>query len=467
MANPPGKAQGGWGAVLLVPAAAICFHIAYFTQWGVFIIGYAVCLVLVARVLCGRMAFYAGLAAGLLCFAPQLWFFWSLFHLVAVVLWMILAFWIALFTGLSSAAFRRLHIMAAVWLIPFLWTGLEYFRSECYYLRFSWLNIGYAFANSPAQVPVFPPGVYGWGFLVVLLAVCIVARCWKWLIAAFVVAVIIGAFLPVYSGLRMRPVKLAVAGVQMEFPTTGEVIANLDKLLAQHPETQVFVLSEYTFSEPVPAPVADWCRAHGKYLVVGAIDPAPDGNYYDTAFVIGPGGDVVFKQAKSVPIQFFKDGLPAREQGLWESPWGKIGICICYDLSYTRVTDPLVRMGAQALIVPTMDVEEWGRHEHALHERVAIARAGEYSIPVFRVASSGISQLVDGLGIESATAPFAGEGATITGDIAIRGQGTLPLDRYLAPLCVAITAIFIACLIVGRFFRLAMRMGKPSPSMEI
>ncbi len=31
-----------------------------------------------------------------------------------------------------------------MWLIPIIWTGLEYFRSELYYLKFSWLNIGYA-----------------------------------------------------------------------------------------------------------------------------------------------------------------------------------------------------------------------------------------------------------------------------------------------------------------------------------
>ncbi len=46
----------------------------------------------------------------------------------------------------------------------------------------------------------------------------------------------------------------------------------------------------------------------------------------------------VFKQAKSVPIEFFQDGRPAAEQRLWHSPWGNLGICICYDLSYSRVT---------------------------------------------------------------------------------------------------------------------------------
>ena len=83
--------------------------------------------------------------------------------------------------------------------------------------------------------------------------------------------------------------------------------------------------------------------------------------------MINPEGRVEFKQAKSVPVQFFVDGMPAKSQAVWESPWGKIGICICYDLSYSRVTDRLIRQGARALIVPTMDMIAWGGHEHELH----------------------------------------------------------------------------------------------------
>src|SRR4029077_6618928 len=116
------------------------------------------------------------------------------------------------------------------------------------------------------------------------------------------------------------------------------------------------------------------------------------------------------RQVKAVPIQFFKDGLPATEQKLWDSPWGKLGICVCYDLSYSRVTDNLIRLGAQALIVPTMDVVDWGEGQHELHARVAPVRAAEYGLPIFRLASSGISQAVDRTGNVLAKAPCPGDG---------------------------------------------------------
>ena len=143
-----------------------------------------------------------------------------------------------------------------------------------------------------------------------------------------------------------------------------------------------------------------------------------------------------------MPIQFFKDGEPAREQRVWDSPWGKLGIAICYDVSYRRVMDELIRQGAQALLIPTMDVEQWGEHQHRLNARMARLRAAEYGVPIFRVASSGISQLIEADGREAATASFPGPGEMIAGELhVLRGRGSIPMDRWLAPLCTFVTAL--------------------------
>jgi apolipoprotein N-acyltransferase len=163
---------------------------------------------------------------------------------------------------------------------------------------------------------------------------------------------------------------------------------------------------------------------------------------------VGTNGEIVFQQAKSVPIQMFHDGLAATNQAAWNSPWGKIGICICYDLSYTRVTDELVRQGAQLLIVPTMDVAEWGRHEHELHSRIAPVRAAEYGIPIFRLASSGISQAVTGGGYVVAQTRIPGSGDILAAKLQLPSHGALPLDRFLAPVCVVVTGVVLLWLIL-------------------
>ncbi|MCA8956366.1 MAG: hypothetical protein KDC87_09840, partial [Planctomycetes bacterium] len=156
-----------------------------------------------------------------------------------------------------------------------------------------------------------------------------------------------------------------------------------------------------------------------------------------------------FEQTKSVPVQFFSDGEPAEAQHVWRSPWGRIGICICYDLGYTRVVDELIRQGAEALVVPTMDLQSWGRREHELHARVAPVRSREYGVSIFRVCSSGISQLVR-CGRVIAEAPFPGQGATLAGTLAMR-SGSLPLDRRFAPwMSASVPFILLALWLVRR-----------------
>src|SRR6185312_7498658 len=231
----------------------------------------------------------------------------------------------------------------------------------------------------------------------------------------------------------------SIAGIQLEFPSQGILTRVLDGALKKETNAQIFVLSEYTLDGGVPDSLKNWCRDNSKFLVVGGKVVVTNDVYFNTAFVVGTNGDIVFKQVKSVPIQFFHDGLPAKKQEVWNSPFGKIGICICYDLSYTRVTDELVRQGAQLLIVPTMDVEFWGRHQHELHSRVAPVRAAEYGVPIFRLASSGISQVVSAHGTVIAQTKMGGNGEVMTAQLRMPTSGTLPWDRVLAPVCTGVT----------------------------
>jgi apolipoprotein N-acyltransferase len=444
-------------SLLWVVIGAGCFNLAY--EWvslpvmGLWIIGYALALVRLTNQSSVRRAFYFGLATAYLSYAPQLLFMWNIFGPAAIVLWLVLAFWVGLFAAIICGARRRWGGGVAFWLIPVVWTGVEYFRSELYYLKFSWMNIGYAlpvFGGANAFVSL---GMYGEGFLLFAL----VAFAWmrpfkrKPLVEAVVVLLcligtcfVFSIFAARFYGPPIPPV--IITGIQWEFANDYVGARSLDQTLRLHPETDIFVLSEYTLEGPVPDKLKNWCREHRRYLVVGGKDPLANDQYYNTAYVVGTNGDIVFQQAKSVPIQFFKDGLPAPNQKVWHSPWGKIGICICYDLSYTRVTDELIRQGAQLLIVPTMDVATWGRHQHELHSRVAPVRSAEYGVPIFRLASSGISQAVENGHVVAHTS-FPGEGEVLSAKLQLPESCARPIDRWLAPLCVGLTGIVMARLL--------------------
>lgn len=429
----------------LIAVAAIGYGFAFGTTWGAAAILVALpCILSIAKARSPRHAFYMGLVAGLAIYVPHLLFFWSIFKYAAIALWVVAGWPIAAFVLLLYLMRKKWGAVYAAWLTPILWTGIEYFRSECYYLKFAWLL--------PGQVAAFLPGVrlerlgvYGLGFLYVATATMLVNGSRRIRFAGLAATLSLAAMMYLPPSARsQRHAMLHVAGVQLEEPDEQQAAAAMDRLAIAHPESQILVLSEYSFLGPVPQSVRDVARKHRQYLIAGGMKLLPGEKFFDTAFVIGPDGRDVFEQAKSVPVQLMDDGLPAPDRHVWNSPWGKIGIAVCYDISYARVMDDFVRQGAQGIIVPTMDPAKWGQYERRmLHGRLAPVRAAEYGIPIFGVWSSGVSQLVDRQGQIIATAGYPGQGQIIAGPFDLQDQGSIPPDRPLAIGSMAATALLI------------------------
>jgi apolipoprotein N-acyltransferase len=115
----------------------------------------------------------------------------------------------------------------------------------------------------------------------------------------------------------------------------------------------------------------------------------------NTVIVLGPDGEVLHRQVKSVPVQFMRDGLPAADRAPAETPLGKIGFAICCDMDFPFVTRELVREGAELLVSPTMDAESWGPAMKEQHASLAAIRAVEHQRWVIRCASSGVSLVAE------------------------------------------------------------------------
>lgn len=443
-------------ALLLGLSGIACFHIAWLhPRLAGLMLPFLLALFLISQTASLRSSFYLGLAVGLACYAPHLWFFHGIFGLLAWPLWFVVALPLGCVLILSRLFLERLGHPWASAAFPILFTGLEFLRSELHPLRFAWLTPGLAFGNG---WPVRVLGVYGTGLILGLLAAGLVLLPRRWMVPAVAGGVLaLGAVssLPVAQDAPPAvemPDPLVITGIQLEGAPEREVLAALDRAMAEHPQTDLLVLPEYTLFSPPTTALRQWCAGHGRHLLVGGVEPSPDGRTYrNTAFVIDPAGEVIFAQAKAVPIQFFQDGLPAEGQEVWDSPWGKIGVLICYDLSYARVTDVVVRQGAQLLLVPTMDATGWGAYQHALHGRVAPARSAEYHLPIVRIASSGISQITDVRGRVRASAPFPGQGVSLSNQVFPAAEGgRIPPDRLLAPACTGLSAALAAGLLAFR-----------------
>lgn len=503
---------------LLMLVSAACYHAALalptVAPWLAMLSSAALCGMTGART--GRRAFYAGVGTGLLIFVPQLWFFAGIFNFMAVALWLCLAIWTGIFCGTLHVARRKGGTLTALALAPVLWMGLEYFRSEVWLLRFSWLTPGFALPAERMGWLFQSLGVYGSGALLVLAGAVRAlfgtgareAGSRRMAGLAVAVAILIPALLLPGQREVLSAGSLRVTGIQFEqgfegttpaalnalaagkpltldagdlkekmndtekandqekdkpeenafFSFDDRVLTRLNEALAQYPDTALFILPEYTFPVTVPKKFTDWCRTHQRYLIAGGKDYAPglfnsrkQRSYYNTAWVIGPQGTVVHRQAKSMPIQFFEDGMPAAAQQVWESPWGPLGICICYDQNYALVTDPLARQDMRALLIPTMDVIQWGAYQHGLSARLATTRAAEYGVPVVRLASSGVSLMTDAQGRILAKGEVPGQGEIVSAVIPLSAHPRHPWDRLPAKIACALSGLLVCVAIALSF----------------
>jgi predicted amidohydrolase len=97
-------------------------------------------------------------------------------------------------------------------------------------------------------------------------------------------------------------------------------------------------------------------RRHGVWLQPGTLPfRDADGQVHNRAPLITPTGDVAF-QDKHVMTRFeteswgVRSGLPP---AVFETPWGRIGIAICYDSEFPPLVRAQVEANAWLILVPT------------------------------------------------------------------------------------------------------------------
>jgi predicted amidohydrolase len=155
---------------------------------------------------------------------------------------------------------------------------------------------------------------------------------------------------------------------------------------------------------PILEAVLRWATAHRLWIVAGGMPelvpgatPAPGTRTYNTCIAVSPEGRIAARYRK---IHLFDVDIPGRAQlresdntmagaepVVVETPLGRIGLSICYDLRfpelYRRLVSPL---GAELLVVPAAFTAHTGAaHWHTLLR----ARAIENQCYVLAAAQTG------------------------------------------------------------------------------
>ena len=308
----------------------------------------------------------------------------------------------------------RCGTASMIWAVPVAFVGQEVLRSETLpRYRFAYLGWGYSQSHNLwiAQIASVG-GVYLISFILVAFSAAMAygiirRRRGSWIPAA-VIAVTTGilsvARQPRDDDARSQ---IPVACVQGEDLSHKEYVA-LTKQAASDPSRPRFiVLPEHTIQEMADeqsatvSALSAVARAHNAFICVGAHTRAPieaQCDYDNVGLLIGPDGKIAGKQAKAVPVPFFQDGNPATSQSTFDSAYGRVGIYVCYDATFTDIPRRLVGLGAELMLAPLMDPEPWPIRQRWLHADMAPLRSIELRRCAVRAASSGISQIIDATG---------------------------------------------------------------------
>ena len=135
---------------------------------------------------------------------------------------------------------------------------------------------------------------------------------------------------------------------------------------------------------PVLAALRDFASDAGVWMLIGSIAvDGPGDRLVNRGYVIDDPGDIRARYDKIFlfdvdlsPTQRYRESAvvaPGGQAVLVDTPWGRLGLTICYDLRFPQLYRSLAQAGAEILAVPAAFTKVTGEaHWHVLNRARAI-----------------------------------------------------------------------------------------------
>lgn len=402
-----------------------------------------------------------GLVAGLVHFLLLLYWIvivlgtygglaWYLSIPALLLLALYMGLYFSLFAALAHVILNIYPAIAALWLLPVLWVGLDWLRSVLF-TGFPWMDLGYALYKMPIAIQIADlVGHHGVTFLIVLIntLLFLLVRAWpsgRSLLLLLVPACFLTGGAGLYSQQRLDEVHKQTTVIATPQLSIGIVQGNIDQSVKWSPSQQAATIQTYlSLSESLMAsrppslivwpetalpfyplkndnmgPLRKLVEGRELALLTGApwyevVDrKAQNVLFFNSAVLLRPDGEFHGKYYKShlvpfgeyVPLkQFLPFIAPLVEAagnfstGTIERPlvWmdARAGILICFESVFPEISRQWVKAGANILINLTNDAW-YGKSSAPYHSlAMAVFRAVETRRSLVRSANTGISAFI-------------------------------------------------------------------------
>lgn len=184
--------------------------------------------------------------------------------------------------------------------------------------------------------------------------------------------------------------------------------------------SQYFCQSEdhanFKLAEPIPGPSTAAMQALARkckvVIIVSLFEKRASGLYHNTAAIIDADGSLLGTYRKmhipDDPLYYEKFYFTPGDLGFraWQTRYGKIGVCICWDQWYPEAARLTAMQGAEILFYPTAigwhpsEKAAVGANQHGAWETIQRSHAVANGCYVAAVNRVGLEQPVGGDGIE-------------------------------------------------------------------
>lgn len=182
------------------------------------------------------------------------------------------------------------------------------------------------------------------------------------------------------EGVSMKSFNLAL--IQLDVTESKEKnLEKVESLLSRAAESgadaavlpEMFICPYVTakfneYAEPQDGPSVERLSAvaakTGLYLIAGSVPESDGGRIYNTSYSFASDGRIIGKHRK---IHLFdvdiKDGIkfkesdalsPGEQLTILETPWGKIGVAICFDVRFAELFRTMALEGVHTVVVPAV-----------------------------------------------------------------------------------------------------------------